>query len=815
MHKILAIYSQLLQEHLTNAFQQGRLNDQDPQNFNQENFRVRALFIASIIFRSNQPDTEFSFQKLKKWLSKSFGSNNFFSGIIKSSDDLQDIFNLYLSKVDISSELHVATLYETLLSVESGSDVNVIKVSNDKNYRNKLGSYYTPSSFARFVTYQTIDTYFKQNLAIKKLSDSIKVEDNSKIVDAVKNLTFADFSCGAGNFINEIVTYFEAIFALMKLNRGVVKKLLERIALNVTAIDVDPIALEVCKLNMLLRVGIPDKYDEVSKSFIHGNFLLHTTEEKKPKEKIDIFSKGFIYHDTLAINVLRLKGFDICLGNPPWEKIRFEEKRFFSLHANRIAFNHVKKSRDKEVKKFEIGNSPLAIYSKEFRTAVDAAKEKIKGTSFYKYSNRGELNTYSLFTEAAFNLSASNGVVGLVLKSAITTSQINKDLFNSFIEEKRLLAVYDFINKKKIFNIDSRERFCFLLLGKGNDFQFSLAMNLTDIEGLSGNLVRMEYKTLNLINPLTGMIPNVSAKDELDILISISKKFPIFNKAFSNVRFGRIVHLTLHASFITRQPGIGKLAIYEGKFLHQFDSKYSGFNGVPTEKRYENKSSAILIREDDKLNPSYFPESRFYIPEDKWKNLSKNYDQPYMLAWRSLTSATNSRTSIATILPFIPATQSVQFLVTNANDTIYLCGLFNSIVFDFLLKMKLNGIDLTKTLINQIPVPTAREENKLFEFEGSEMPARNLIEYLVFLLLRNDSKIKSLFSDQQIINKRHKVILRKELIRWIDLIFFCLYNLTASELDVILLNFKDYTIEDKKWFKNKLIELRSNNSISF
>ena len=710
--------------------------------------------------------------------------------------------------------MHIATLYETLLTVESGSEVNEIKISSDKNYRNKLGSYYTPSSFAKFVTCQTIDSYFEQNLTIKELSSTLSIDD-TKIIGTIKTLTFVDFSCGGGNFINEIITYFETLFTSIKLQRSICKKLLEKIALNITAIDVDPIALEVCKLNLLLRVGIPERYDEVSKSFVHGNFLLHTLAEKKANEKIDIFSKGFVYHDSLSINVSGLKNFDICLGNPPWEKIRFEEKRFFSLHLNRIANNHVKKSREKEVKKFEYENSSLAIYSKQFRSEVDGAKDKIKGNGFYQYSNKGELNTYSLFTEAAVKLSAHNGVVGLVLKSAIATSQINKDLFKSFISSKRLVAVYDFINRKKIFNIDSRERFCFLLLGKGSGKEFSLAMNLTDLEGVHENLVRMDYQTLNLINPLTGMVPNVSAKDELNLLIRVSKKFPIFHKIFSDVRFGRIVHLTLHSNFITRQPGVGKLPIYEGKFLHQFDSKFSGFNGVPIEKRYENKSSAIIITAEDKLKPDYFPESRFFLPEEKWKSLSKNYDQPYMLAWRSLTSATNSRTSIATILPFGPATQSVQFLTTNRKDTIYLCGLFNSVVFDFLLKMKLNGIDLTKTVINQIPVPTSEEENEIFAIADSKKSVREIIEYLVYLLLRNDSGVMPLFSDQKVIQSSHKVISRRALTRLIDLLFFHIYNLKEKDLDVILLSFKDYSLEDKKWFNSKLNELRSNKSISF
>ena len=78
-----------------------------------------------------------------------------------------------------------------------------------------------------------------------------------------------------------------------------------------------------------------------------------------------------------------------------------------------------------------------------------------------------------------------------------------------------------------------------------------------------------------------------------------------------------------------------------------------------------------------------------------------------MLAWHSLTSADNARSCIATLLPFIPGAQSVQFLtLPDQNDLVFLTGIFSSIVFDYLVKCKLSGIDLTQAVINQIPVPS-------------------------------------------------------------------------------------------------------------
>jgi len=434
-----------------------------------------------------------------------------------------------------------------------------------------------------------------------------------------------------------------------------------------------------------------------------------------------VFTSGFIYHEKLSLSIERLKKYDIILGNPPWEKIRFEEKKFYALFSNKIADNHFKSSRRSEIEQVEMKNVQLADFSKQFKHEVEKAKSNLKKNTFFNLSNNGELNTYALFTNAAVNLKSKRGVVGLILKSAIVTSQVNQILFRYLTKENLLISVFDFINRKKIFSIDSRERFCFLLLGHSQNKKFHVSMNICDVSKIEIAKPEIEMSTddLRLLNPFTGMLPNFSKKSEIDLLLRVSNDFPFFKNVYDNVRFGRIVHLTSHSDFISRKRSESNIPVYEGKFFNQFDGKYSGFNGVADELRYGNKASSVNLDESKKENENYLPESRFFINTEKWQQLSKNHNEKFMLAWRSLTSATNRRTCIATVLPFIPASQSVQFLTTNKGDLLYLAGLFNSVVFDFILKKKLSGIDLTQSVINQMPVPKIDQTTSIISFNGS------------------------------------------------------------------------------------------------
>jgi hypothetical protein len=736
MNKALALYAAMLKACLSGS------DNETPEMLNQKRFTVRALFIAAVLFRQQQPRASASglVAATDLWLKTEFGNINRFSGIIACADSrLIQIIDNHFGSCETITDIDIASLYENLLGIETGEEQQQNKLIAVKHYRNKLGSYYTPTELARQVTKNTISHYLEAN----RPNDA-----------EISQLTFADFSCGAGNFLLEIIRYFTARSDKNGLSVEEKAALLQKIVRNIYAIDVDCIALEVAKLSLLLETGQPEAYTTINGHFYHANFLLQTNLPVEEGKKLELFAKGFIYHGGLALDKSKLSCYDIILGNPPWEKIRFENKKLAD------------------------GAVPA-----DFKPQLELAKKTLKNDAFFALSNGGELNTYALFTDAAAQLKKPNGVAGLILKSGLVTSQVNQKLFRYLAKGRHIIAVYDFINRRKIFNIDSRERFCFLLLGRPKKENFIVAMNLNapgDI-GLTTQMVELNYEDLESLNPLSGMLPNFTNPAEAAFLLRLARGLPAFGAAHE-VKFGRIVHLNTHIKDITKKPGMDSLPIYEGKFFNQFDGKFAGFNGMSENKKYGNKSAAGLLNNN-------IPESRFFIGREKWLELSKNHRQPFMLAWRSLTSATNTRTCVATVLPFMPAIQSVQFLTTAPENILYLCGLFNSVVFDYVLKKKLSGIDLTQSVVNQMPVPDKEDV----------LPLKALIDQLVYSLLCDDERLQPLF--HQLSLKKPISANRSELIRKLDLQFMLLYRLSGEEVKLVVSTFpKQYDDTDISWF---------------
>ena len=304
------------------------------------------------------------------------------------------------------------------------------------------------------------------------------------------------------------------------------------------------------------------------------------------------------------------------------------------------------------------------------------------------------------------------------------------------------------------------------------------------------------------------MVPNFSSGHDVQILSKLYNNFPLFSKAFEPIKFGRLVHLTNHIQDIQKHETPFNIPIFEGKFFSLFDNAYSGFNNVPYEERYRSKASTIKISEEDK-NRGIKPLSRFYISKDKWRALSKGYNSDYMLAWHSLTSATNTRSCVATILPFIPGSQSVQFLVCADNkQLVYLAGLFNSVLFDYIVKCKLSGIDLTQTIINQIPVPSEDFASKVIvEYNNKKTTVYNLIINIVGCLYRHDDWLSGLFKDVMVDISHLNGLSRKELFALLDATVAVLYQIVYSDLEYVLNRFSSFYSQEeieaiKKLFLN-------------
>lgn len=673
-------------------------------------------------------------------------------------------------------------LYDALLASEFCVQPERVGYKIDKVSRDIAGAYYTSSDFSAQITYRALESYMDRKR--RRAIDS----DSFACCNEYENITFLDYSCGCGEFLLAVIQYFD---------NHVLGYSRKKLATQLRGVDVNPIALMITIARIVSAVEAEDDENllrEVAKNFIVGNPLLHSDKIAPLEVRFDNFALNRLYAETEGINCLELEQQNlVVLGNPPWEKLRFEERAFFRPVCPAISAISQKNKREKEIKKLAVNWLELLEYYQLLQDDYASVKKEIPKHPLLKVSLVGELNTYAMFAELASRLTEKDGFAAIIAKSALVTSTCYSSCFRHFVNQGSLSEVFLFDNREKLFQIDSREKFCVLFFGGEHAGGIKVHYGLTKQEQILSSVpINVTSEELELINPETGLLPNVADSKEFSFLLRTHRSLSVFAKEFPKCHFGRLVHLTAHAEHISTKSEKTRVPIYEGKFIEQYDNRFSTFAGMSADERYQAKASARRQPGDSFVAPKPAPECRYFIDKKFWESFLDRYDQPYSLCWRSLTSPTNQRTMIASIIPSMPTCQSVQLLQTTpVEDLLMILALFNSKVFDFFVRLKMGGIDLTQSVVRQIPVPFREAWNSMVTLHGVDYTALDAVRALERLLYRNEPDLCGLWDGvPEIKNADNYFKTAADVREEIDKIIFQMYGLTSAEEKMVRNSFK-------------------------
>lgn len=673
-------------------------------------------------------------------------------------------------------------LYDALLASEFCVQPERVGYKIDKVSRDIAGAYYTSSNFSAQITYRALESYMDRKR--RRAIDS----DSFACCNEYENITFLDYSCGCGEFLLAVIQYFD---------NHVLGYSRKKLATQLRGVDVNPIALMITIARIVSAVEAEDDENllrEVAKNFIVGNPLLHSDKIAPLEVRFDNFALNRLYAETEGINCLELEQQNlVVLGNPPWEKLRFEERAFFRPVCPAISAISQKNKREKEIKKLAVNWLELLEYYQLLQDDYASVKKEIPKHPLLKVSLVGELNTYAMFAELASQLTEKDGFAAIIVKSALVTSTCYSSCFRHFVNQGSLSEVFLFDNREKLFQIDSREKFCVLFFGGEHAGGIKVHYGLTKQEQILSSVpINVTSEELELINPETGLLPNVADSKEFSFLLRTHRSLSVFAKEFPKCHFGRLVHLTAHAEHISTKSEKTRVPIYEGKFIEQYDNRFSTFAGMSADERYQAKASARRQPGDSFVAPKPAPECRYFIDKKFWESFLDRYDQPYSLCWRSLTSPTNQRTMIASIIPSMPTCQSVQLLQTTpVEDLLMILALFNSKVFDFFVRLKMGGIDLTQSVVRQIPVPFREAWNSMVTLHGVDYTALDAVRALERLLYRNEPDLCGLWDGvPEIKNADNYYKTAADVREEIDKIIFQMYGLTSAEEKMVRNSFK-------------------------
>ena len=136
------------------------------------------------------------------------------------------------------------------------------------------------------------------------------------------------------------------------------------------------------------------------------------------------------------------------IGNPPWERLKVQEREFFAFTAPEIAGAVSAATRRQKIAELESGNAELYAAYCEAQDHADRTLTYARASGQFPLTGRGDINTYMLFAELAQRIVAPGGRVGLLVPSGIATDATTKEFFSGLMESQSLVALYDFENRQ-------------------------------------------------------------------------------------------------------------------------------------------------------------------------------------------------------------------------------------------------------------------------------------------------------------------------------------------------------------------------------
>ncbi len=456
--------------------------------------------------------------------------------------------------------------------------------------------------------------------------------------------------------------------------------------------------------------------------------------EAMREEVVRLAHKHDFFHWHLAFpEIAQQGGFDLLLGNPPWERIKLQEREYFATRSPEIATAPNAAARTRLINRLQQGSAAeFGLYHRfiEAKQSAEGASHFVRNSGRFPLSGRGDVNLYAVFAEHFADGVNSQGRTGVVVPTGVATDDTTKYFFADLVASQRLVSLFDFENREKLFPaVDSRIKFCLLTLAHQIEHSqllfFATQPDQLDDDRRRFTLTADEFA---LINPNTRTCPVFRSQMDAELTKKLYRAAPVLIREVSEqnfmvnpwgIQFQAMFHMSNDSDLFRKYHEIQHSGatheedgwildgeryrpLYEGKMVHHYDHRWATF-----EKDGESSRDCSLA---EKQNPDYSILPRYWVPEQEVEARlqAKGWEYRWLIGWRDITNATNERTVIASVIPRFGVGHNMPLLFIGSDIESRLSGCLlgnlNSLPFDFVARQKVGGTHLSFFIIKQLPL---------------------------------------------------------------------------------------------------------------
>jgi hypothetical protein len=418
-----------------------------------------------------------------------------------------------------------------------------------------------------------------------------------------------------------------------------------------------------------------------------------------------------VFHWPLEFpDVMQRGGFDVVLGNPPWDTMSPDYKEFFAIYDPGI--RHMSPAEQEEAFARFLADPVISTRWQEHCTALYTAVHFIKSSGRYRLFSEGNLgkgdfNVYRMFVETALAATREGRVAAQFVPEGLyngaNATAIRNELFSAFHLER----LGGFENTKGIWfpAVDTRMKFCIYVAWKGGRTdEFHAAFRVNSLEKLDAFVtkkgLRIPVSVVAEFSPEAMAVMEFAAQSEIDICSRMYALYPKFGSEVDDAprrHYMREVDMGTNRGLFSE--GDEGLPVFEGRMIDAYDYRAKGYvsgRGRSADwEDYEFGSPNKRIQQQWRIVTAKIPEK-----------LGARTNR-FRAGFGDVASPTNQRALVAALIP--PLTICGDKVPTiifglNVRDYLLWIGTANSIVMDFLVRKKVS-LKMSYTVMDSLPFP--------------------------------------------------------------------------------------------------------------
>ena len=434
----------------------------------------------------------------------------------------------------------------------------------------------------------------------------------------------------------------------------------------------------------------------------------------------DLAARYTFFHWHLAFpQVFARGGFDVILGNPPWDTLSPDAKEFFSAYNPEVRFQD-RLGQERIINELralpEVADAWDA-YRRDLYALVHFLKESGRFTLYAEGNlGKGDFNVYRMFVELALVSIRPGGFAAQIVPEGIYNGANCMAIREALFERFELRTLLGFENARGIWfpGIHFAAKFAiYAARAEGHTDAFTASFNIRTVEALNaaqaGKALKIPVAMVREFSEDALAIMELHSQRDVDIATKMYARWPKFGQVINGAPY-RHYMAEMHMGNNREEfdDGSGGYPLYEGRMVAHYDHRAKGYRS--------GRGRSAEWQDYEFSDPEKKIDPQWYVSVGKIPEKLDDRVGFYRVGFCDVASPTNERSLVAAMLPqkCVAGHKVPTILFDTECHTSLICWLAvaNSFTMDYIARKKIS-LSMSYTVLDSLPFPRLSAESPL------------------------------------------------------------------------------------------------------